>query len=238
VRRRLERLVHRLERLRPLFREGEALAAFDRHFRGPGVVLAGVDEVGRGPLAGPLVAAAVVLPEGVILPGLRDSKRLAPAQRRRLAEAITRVAIGWAVSFVAATAIDRDGLTAANDRALLAAVEGLPVAPTLVLVDGPRRPGAGPYLPVVDGDARSQVVAAASVLAKVVRDAFMAKAAESLWPGYGWERNAGYGTREHRQALAALGPSPFHRRSFLSGSAGLAAFVTEDGERAPGAPRR
>lgn len=214
---RLARLVRRLERLRPLFVEAEALTAFDRAFRGPGVVLAGVDEVGRGPLAGPLVAAAVVLPEGVLLPGLRDSKRLTPGQRVRLAEAITRVALGWAVAFVPAAAIDQAGLTAANDEALSAAAAALPVRPTLVLVDGPRRPGPGPYLPVVDGDARSQVVAAASVLAKVLRDRFMARVAEEWCPGYGWERNAGYATREHRQAITAMGPSPFHRRSFLSG---------------------
>jgi ribonuclease HII len=216
ARRRLGALERRLSSLQRLWQESERLAAFDARHRLAEAPLAGVDEVGRGPIAGPIAAAAVVLPPGVFLPGLRDSKRLEPGQRELLARRITRAALAWSVAFVSPEVIDREGIVAANDRAVLAALAGLALRPDPILLDGPRRPASPlPIVPVVDGDALSQSVAAASVLAKVVRDRLMARLGEELYPGYGWERNMGYGTREHRQALAALGATPYHRASFL-----------------------
>lgn len=212
----LARLHRRLEHLRQLWEESERLIAFDRPYRAVGPLLAGCDEVGRGPLAGPITAAAVILPPAVFLPGLRDSKRLTAAERRALATRITRVALAWSISFVPARAVDLLGIEEANRRALREAVENLPLTPDAVLVDGPRSPVAAPHwYAVVDGDRLSQVTAAASVLAKSVRDAFMARLGEDVFPGYGFERHMGYGTAEHRQAIADLGPTALHRRTFL-----------------------
>jgi ribonuclease HII len=179
-------------------------------------LLAGVDEVGRGPLAGPLVAAAVVLPDRLLVTGIDDSKNLSPAQRADAAQRIMRVALGWSVAFISPRQIDLAGIQNANMEAMLAAVTRLPLAPQLVLSDGYRiRDFAGRQRAVVKGDALSQSIAAASCLAKAVRDHWMRYLGEECHPGYGWERNAGYATREHKDAVAALGPSPQHRLYFL-----------------------
>lgn len=175
--------------------------------------VAGVDEVGRGPLAGPVVAAAVVLPRGGYPDGITDSKRLSAAARERLAAAILACA---AVGFgeVAPDELDRLNIHHATLLAMSRAVAALPVRPGHVLVDGrflPAWPHAATAL--VGGDGLSLSVAAASVVAKVRRDRAMTAAAES-YPGYGWERNKGYGAPEHLRALAERGPTPLHRRSF------------------------
>lgn len=181
-------------------------------------LLAGVDEVGRGSLAGPLVAAAVVMPDRYLIPGLNDSKLLSPAARHTVAQLVTRAAICWAVAFVPASYIDTAGLTAANMDAMRQAVHGLQVRPDLVISDGyPVQKLELPNLSLVKGDRKSQVVAAAACLAKVVRDTWMACMGEERYPGYGWERNAGYATAEHQRAVAALGITPQHRRLFLRG---------------------
>ena len=175
--------------------------------------VAGVDEAGRGPWAGPVVAAAVILRPGQAPPGLADSKTLSRATRARLYQAIAEAAsvgVGWA----SVGEIDRLNILAATMLAMQRAVAVLPQAPEAVLVDGNRAPKlAYPTETVVKGDARSLSIAAASIVAKVTRDAHMAALALSC-PGYGWERNAGYGTAEHRRALDRLGLTPHHRRSF------------------------
>ena len=185
-------------------------AAFDRAFPGP---LAGVDEVGRGPLAGPVVAAAVILPMTGVPEGMDDSKKLSATARERLAALIRECAL-VGVGIVEAGEIDRINILQATMRAMALAVAALPARPGHVLVDGNWLPPWDyPATAVVKGDGRSPSIAAASIVAKVARDAIMVAAAES-WPGYEWASNKGYGSAAHLRALAELGPTPFHRRSF------------------------
>lgn len=183
--------------------------------------IAGVDEVGRGPLAGPVTAAAVVLDRArcpvKLLAEIDDSKRLSAARRSRLAaelRVVSVVGLGWAER----EEIDRFNILGATMLAMTRAVEDLSHALNskldYALVDGNRSPPlACPVQTVIKGDARSLSIAAASIVAKVTRDAAMTGLA-ARYPGYGWERNAGYGTREHLAALEKLGPTPEHRRSF------------------------
>ncbi len=175
---------------------------------------AGVDEVGRGPLAGPVVAAAVILPPAAVIPGLRDSKQLSPARREALDPVIRSVAMAVSVAAVEAGDIDRDNILRATHRAMAMAIAGLPTTPDFVLVDGRLVPSITlPQLALVGGDRRCASIAAASVIAKVYRDRLMV---EYHWqfPAYGFDRHKGYGTREHRAAIAVHGPSPLHRRTF------------------------
>lgn len=185
--------------------------------RAAGGVVAGVDEAGRGPLAGPVVAAAVVFtdcraPDALIVE-LDDSKKLCRTLRTRLFETVWACArVGVGVAGVAE--IDRLNILQASLLAMVRAVDALGLTPDLALVDGNRPPPlACPVRCVVGGDGLCLSVAAASVIAKVSRDAIMAGLAEAH-PGYGWEHNAGYGTPAHLEALARLGPTPHHRRSF------------------------
>ncbi|MGH2829371.1 MAG: ribonuclease HII [Actinomycetota bacterium] len=176
--------------------------------------VAGVDEVGRGALAGPLYACAVMLASGTAIQGLRDSKQLTAKQRERIAIEIRTHAIAWSMVRVMPGSIDRRGLHKSNLWALRRAVLRLEPRPGYVLTDGfhpPRLPI--PALSIKKGDQISASVAAASVLAKVARDAAMVRMARR-YPEYGFERNAGYGTPEHLDALRRLGPSPVHRMSF------------------------
>jgi ribonuclease HII len=176
--------------------------------------VAGVDEVGVGPLAGPVVAAAVVLGDDLDLPGLDDSKRLTPAARERLAREIRARAVAWAVGEVEPAEIDRLNVYRAALEAMRRAVLGLAVAPDHLLVDARRIPGVdAPQTALVDGDACDGSIAAASIVAKVHRDALMATL-DRRFPGYGFAKHKGYATREHLRALRALGPSRVHRRSF------------------------
>jgi ribonuclease HII len=185
----------------------------------PGGPLAGVDEVGRGPLAGPVLAAAVILRREV--EGLADSKTLRAAVRERLAAELQAAA--WIGIGAASTAeIARLDILRATLLAMRRAVARLPVRPASVLVDGDRAPELSmPVACVVGGDARVPAIAAASIVAKVLRDRLMARL-DRRWPGYGFARNAGYGTAEHRAALARLGPCPHHRRTFAPVAAALA----------------
>ena len=176
--------------------------------------VAGADEVGRGALAGPLVAAAVILPHGAELPGLRDSKQCTRSQRERLAARIKEVAVAVAVVRVRHDRIDRWGLQRANLDALRRALSGLATRPDYALVDAFRmRRLPWPALAVKKADVVSTSVAAASIVAKVHRDAAMRRY-HRRWPEYGFATNVGYGTREHWDALDRLGPCRIHRMSF------------------------
>jgi ribonuclease HII len=185
----------------------------DRHERRLGGRVAGIDEAGRGPWAGPVVAAAVILPPVITFAGIADAKTLTADRRERLAARIRQAAwVGLGAASV--EEIDRLNVLAATLLAMQRAVAALPEAPDAALVDGNR----APTLPcrtetLVRGDALSLSVAAASIVAKAARDGEMRRLA-AAHPGYGWERNAGYGTPEHREALVRLGPTPHHRRSF------------------------
>ncbi|HSB81725.1 MAG TPA: ribonuclease HII [Candidatus Methylomirabilis sp.] len=190
--------------------------------------VAGVDEAGRGSLAGPVVAAAVVLPADAILPGLADSKQVRPAARTRLAELIQAVAIAWAVAAVEAPEIDATDILRATLRAMAEAVRQLSPPPELVLVDGnitPSLPMAA--RPVVRGDQLVPAISAASILAKVSRDRIMEAWAVRL-PGYGFAQHKGYGTDAHRAAIARIGPSGIHRRTFAGVREHADATVRQD----------
>ena len=174
--------------------------------------IAGVDEAGRGPLAGPIVAAAVVLAEQV--EGLNDSKQLTPAQREDLYGVLTEGAHGIGVAIIDADTIDRHGIQSANYAAMAQAAAALFPAPDFLLVDGFMIRGCPlPQKSIVRGDGRSASIAAASIVAKVTRDRIMNEL-DQQYPEYGFARHKGYGTREHLEVLARLGPCPFHRKSF------------------------
>lgn len=177
-------------------------------------LVAGVDEAGRGPLAGPVVAAAVVFAGEVFIPGLNDSKKLSPRQRETIAEEIKEKALAWNVAFVSASYIDRYNIVQASQEAMRQAVLGLSIEPQYVLVDALTIPAVSfPQTAIVKGDALSASIAAASVLAKVARDQYMEELHYS-YPFYGFNRHKGYPTPQHLQALQERGPCPHHRRSF------------------------
>jgi ribonuclease HII len=191
--------------------------------------VAGADEVGRGALAGPLVAAAVILPPDAEIPGLRDSKMCTRLQRERLAEQIQELAIAVCVVRVRPERIDRDGLQRCNLQALRRALKGLGESPDYVLLDAFRMKRLRwPGLAVKKADVISKNVAAASIMAKVTRDRAMRRC-HRRHPEYGFDTNVGYGTRGHWAALKRYGPSPVHRRSFF----GVLGFPGEDGVLIP-----
>jgi ribonuclease HII len=177
--------------------------------------VAGVDEVGVGPLAGPLVAAAVILPREVALRGVDDSKKLSREARTRLCEQIRGCAVSIGLGVVSVEDVDRLNTFWAALLAMRLAVQALAVGPEHLLVDARRIPGIElPQEPLVKGDSRSYSIAAASIVAKVERDAMM-DALDRDYPQYGFGRHMGYATAEHLDALARFGPCPVHRRSFL-----------------------
>lgn len=193
------------------------LTQFDADVRAEGVsVLCGVDEAGRGPLAGPVTAAAVILPPDMQIVGLNDSKKLTEKKREQLFTVITETALSYSIASASVEEIEEYNILQATFLAMCRAVEGLPVKPELVLIDGNQMP-VGLTIPartVVKGDARSASIAAASVLAKVTRDRYMLEQ-DARYPGYGFAQHKGYGTKAHYMALAEQGPSPLHRMSFL-----------------------
>lgn len=207
VRRRLERERRESERL-------DALMAMQRalHLEGCAVV-AGVDEVGRGALAGPVTTCAVVLGADTLIVGLDDSKRLTRERRAHIAALVRERAVAFCVAHAGPDEIDALGITAATHLAWRRAVDGLGIPVDHVLVDGNDAALGHPATAVIGGDARVAAIAAASCVAKVERDRLMEELASS-YPGYGLELNRGYGTAVHLAAIARLGPSPVHRRSF------------------------
>ncbi len=180
-------------------------------YEGP---VAGIDEAGRGPLAGPVVAAAVIFRPRQVPDGLADSKLLTRLARERLAVAIRERALAFAIAAASVAEIDRLNILAASLLAMRRAVARLPVAPSTCLVDGNQDPGLGlPTECLVEGDRRCASIAAAGILAKVARDRIMGALARR-YPAYGWAENAGYSVPRHREALELVGVSPHHRKSF------------------------
>ena len=181
----------------------------------PGRLEAGCDEAGRGPLAGPVFAAAVILPPGFSHPLLNDSKQMSASARQELRPIIQKEALAWAVVSVSAEEIDLLNILGASIAGMQRAVKALKIKPDFLLIDGNRfRPFDGyKYATVVHGDATYASIAAASVLAKTARDEYMLELAKK-YPGYGWEHNFGYPTKEHIDAIKRLGYTPEHRKSF------------------------
>ena len=200
----------------------------ETYWRGQGLgLICGVDEAGRGPLAGPVVAAAVIMPTGPVLPGLKDSKQLLPETREILDAEIRSRALAFAVMEVGAREIERLGILAASLKAMVLAVKALTVFPEMVLVDGNQPLSLDyPQQPVVKGDDRCPAIAAASILAKVHRDRRMV-AYHRDYPQYNFARHKGYATAEHLEALQCWGPCLIHRRTFK----GVREWLTvEDGK--------
>lgn len=180
----------------------------------PDARVAGVDEAGRGPLAGPVIAAAVILDPEHPVDGLRDSKCLSPARRERLYDAITQHALAWAVGRAEAAEIDRINILQATLLAMRRAVDALEPRAEYVVVDGNRCPELDcPAQAIVRGDSRVAAISAASIIAKVTRDREMIEL-DARYPGYGLAQHKGYPSRAHREALEKLGPTPEHRRSY------------------------
>ena len=187
----------------------------ESYFRQGVQVICGIDEAGRGPLAGPVCAAAVILPANLEIPGLNDSKKLTDKKRRELFPIIQEQAIAYGIAFATEQEIDSINILQATFLAMERALEQLSVKPDLVLIDGNRTKEFGiPVETVVHGDSRSASIAAASVLAKVTRDDYMLKMAD-MYPEYSFEIHKGYGTKAHYAALQEHGACPIHRTSFL-----------------------
>jgi ribonuclease HII len=208
-----------------LFAETDATSRFER--------IAGVDEAGRGPLAGPVVVAAVILDPARPIQGLADSKALVADQRERLAELIRTHALAWSICAVEAGEIDRLNILAATMAGMSRALRSLRLRPALALIDGNRLPTdlPCPGRAIVRGDASEPAISAASILAKTERDRLMVEL-DHRYPGYGFERHKGYPTPAHVRALGELGPCPEHRRSFAPVRACI-----DPGTRVPAAPR-
>lgn len=191
------------------------LFLWEKKFGSPSVPVAGVDEAGRGPLAGPVTAAAVIMDPVVLIPGLNDSKQISPARRKKLAEIIKQKSIAWGVGWASVEEIDNLNIRQASFLAMKRAIAALPIEPDIVLVDGgdPIPNLEIRQLPIVGGDRISASIAAASIIAKVTRDAYMDKLHE-MYPYYGFNKHKGYPTKEHFQALKQYGTSPVHRATF------------------------
>lgn len=187
----------------------------DEQYQAGFQIICGVDEAGRGPLAGPVCAAAVILPPHLQIPGLNDSKKLSDKRRRELFPVICDRALAYGIAFATEQEIDEYNILQATFLAMERAIAQLSIKPELALIDGNRQRDFGlPVKTVVKGDSLSANIAAASVLAKVTRDDLMIRQAEQ-YPQYGFEIHKGYGTRAHYGALEQYGPCPIHRRSFL-----------------------
>ena len=189
---------------------------FEREIRASGACsVCGVDEAGRGPLAGPVYAAAVILPDGLVIEGLNDSKKLSEKKREELFPLICAQAVSYSIAYADEKEIDTYNILQATYLAMRRAVEGLSVPADYVLVDGNRMPPlAVPGETIVKGDAVCQSIAAASILAKVSRDRFMLEM-DAKYPQYAFAQHKGYGTKAHYEALRTYGPSPIHRMTFL-----------------------
>ena len=202
-------------------KDNSSLFEYDSAIRAEAGVelLCGVDEAGRGPLAGPVCAAAVILPEGVRIPGVNDSKKISEPRREELFGVITETALAWAVAFSDEKEIDEINILNAAMLAMKRAVEALAEKPQLALVDGNRVPKLSvPARFVIKGDATSASIAAASILAKVSRDRLMYEY-DARFPEYGFAQHKGYGTKQHYDAIDRFGVLEIHRKTFLKGRA-------------------
>lgn len=199
-----------------LIEKYEVMSAFEKECAAEGKALCcGIDEAGRGPLAGPVVAAACILDPDVPIYGLDDSKKLSPKKRDALYDEITKKAKAFCVIRVEPEEIDRINILEATKNAMRAAVKGLSVKPDVLLIDAVNLTGTGiPVKPIIKGDAKSNSIAAASILAKVSRDRIMEEY-DKEYPGYGFAQHKGYGTAAHYAAIHELGISPIHRMSFV-----------------------
>ena len=206
-RKKLEKLSAERERL-------EKMRVYEHQYRHLGLVC-GIDEAGRGPLAGPVCAAAVILPKETVIEGLNDSKKLSEKKREQLYDVICETAVSYAISFATVAEIEELNILHATQLAMIRAINELDPVPDLALIDGNQ---AGdikfPHETVIKGDASCVSIAAASILAKVTRDRFMVEMAEQ-YPNYHFEKHKGYGTKDHYNALREFGPCPIHRPSFL-----------------------
>lgn len=179
-------------------------------------LIAGVDEAGRGPLAGPVCAAAVIFPKGTVIEGINDSKKLSEKKREALFDVIKKEAVAFAVEFASPEEIDKINIKQATARAMHSAIDALSVKPDYIIIDGnDNLPYDIPYEYVVKGDALSQTIAAASILAKVSRDRLM-KELDKSYPQYDFKKHKGYGTKAHIEAIRRYGVSDIHRKSFMT----------------------
>lgn len=208
-------VIRRWERAEQEKARVDALYEYERSFEAEGrTYIAGVDEAGRGPLAGPVVVAAVILPSGLFLPKINDSKKLSPKVRDELYDMIIAQAVAVERAIIDAATIDRVNIYQATVNGMYDAIFGLKPQPSQVLIDAVRLDRLPmPSLPLIKGDAKSASIAAASIIAKVERDRMMDEY-DKLYPVYGFAQHKGYGTAQHVEALQKYGPCPIHRRSF------------------------
>ncbi|MBQ9280514.1 MAG: ribonuclease HII [Clostridia bacterium] len=178
--------------------------------------IAGIDEAGRGPLAGPVVAAAVILPKGCLIEGVNDSKKVSEKKREKLYDDIIENAVAWGVGIVDNNVIDEINILEATRKAMHEAVQNLQVKPDYILIDAEKKVDTNgiPYLPIIKGDALSISIAAASIIAKVTRDRMM-REYDKVFPAYGFEKHKGYGTKAHLDAIRENGICMIHRKTFL-----------------------
>lgn len=190
---------------------------FDTEFYSRGYTyIAGIDEVGRGPLAGPVCAAAVILPQDAVIEGINDSKKLTEKKREALYDIIKEKALAWSVAFVGPEIIDEINIRQATHLAMQKAVDDLKLKADFLLVDGSDRiPFDTPSEYIIKGDAKSQAIAASSIMAKVTRDRYMVEMAK-IYPYYALEKNKGYGTKAHMEGIREFGVCPIHRKSFMT----------------------
>ncbi len=189
---------------------------FERELLAGGArLIAGMDEAGRGPLAGPVVAAAVIMPLDDVIPGVDDSKKLTEKKRERLFDEIIKKALAYKIVAVDEKVIDEINILNATKKAMTECVSGLSVRPDVVLVDAVKLSLDVPTKAIIKGDALSYSIGAASILAKVYRDRLMQEY-DAIYPWYGFAQNKGYGTKDHIDALKSVGPSPIHRRTFIT----------------------
>ena len=194
----------------------EELSKFEKEYYSKGYkCICGIDEAGRGPLAGPVVAGAVILPEGCLLEGVNDSKKISEKKREKLYDVITENALAWAVGVVDINVIDEINILNATRRAMKMAIEGLKIKPDFILIDAEKKVDTDgiPYLPIIKGDALSISIAAASIVAKVTRDRMM-REYDEIFPMYGFAKHKGYGTKAHVEAIGKYGLCMIHRKSF------------------------
>lgn len=188
----------------------------EKHYSNGKKYIAGIDEVGRGPLAGPVCAAAVIMPEGLVIEGINDSKKLSEKKRELLYDEIIEKAVAWSVVFVDAEVIDEINIRKATHLAMEKAVEKLSVKPDILLVDGNDNISFDiPSEYIIKGDAKSHSIAAASIIAKVTRDRYMVEMAD-VYPEYSFEKHKGYGTKVHMEAIREHGICSIHRKSFIT----------------------